>query len=49
MLPPLPATSACEVCLANHPTFAARRSDCGAHLVNELIRLVYVTFYVQSA
>ncbi len=49
MLLPLSASSAREVSLANHLTFAACKRDGSAHLVNELIRLVYVTFYVQEA
>lgn len=50
MLLPLPPIAAQTVALANHLSFAACRDGAGtAYLFNELIRLVYVTFYVQDA
>jgi hypothetical protein len=39
-----------EISLVNHLSFAACRSGAGsAYLFNELIRLVYLSFYVQDA
>jgi hypothetical protein len=50
MLLPLPSSAAQTVALSNHLTFAACRAGAGsAYLFNELIQLVYVTFFVQDA
>ncbi|MDR5734036.1 hypothetical protein QCE47_17135 [Caballeronia sp. LZ025] len=50
MLLPLPPSAAQTVALSNHLTFAACRDGAGsAYLFNELIQLVYVTFFVQDA
>lgn len=46
----LPSSAAQPVALLNHLTFAACRAGAGsAYLFNELIELVYVTFFVQDA
>ena len=50
MLLPMPECAAREISLANHLSFAACRNGAGsAYLFNELIRLVYLSFYVQDA
>lgn len=50
MLLPLPLSAARTVALSNHLTFAACRAGAGsAYLVNGLIELVYVTYFVQDA
>lgn len=50
MLLPLPEAAARELALANHLRFVACKGATGsAFLINELIRLVYLTFYVQDA
>jgi hypothetical protein len=50
MLLPMPDCAAREISLANHLGFVACRSGAGsAYLFNELIRLVYLSFYVQDA
>lgn len=50
MLLPLPPSAAQTVALSNHLTFAACRAGAGsAFLFNELIYLLYVTFFVQDA
>jgi hypothetical protein len=50
LLLPLSAAAAQTIALANHMGFVACRDGAGtAYLFNELIRLVYVTFYVQDA
>ncbi|BCQ28158.1 hypothetical protein NK8_63470 (plasmid) [Caballeronia sp. NK8] len=50
MLLPLPVDAARTMALANHLSFVACRDGAGtAYLLNELIRLVYITFYVQDA
>ncbi|SAL01271.1 Fis family transcriptional regulator [Caballeronia fortuita] len=50
MLLPLPLSAAQTVALSNHLTFAACRAGAGsAYLINELIELVYVTYFVQDA
>jgi hypothetical protein len=50
MLLPMPECAAREIALVNHLSFAACRSGAGsAYLFNELIRLVYLSFYVQDA
>lgn len=50
MLLPMPECAAREISLVNHLSFAACRSGAGsAYLFNELIRLVYLSFYVQDA
>ncbi|WP_061160203.1 hypothetical protein [Caballeronia temeraria] len=50
MLLPLPSSAVQTVALSNHLTFAACRAGAGsAHLFNELIQLVYGTFFVQDA
>lgn len=50
MLLPLARSSAAEVSLANHLALVACKGSGGsAYLVNELVRLVYVTYYVQEA
>lgn len=50
MLLPLPPSAAQTVALSNHLTFAACRAGAGsAYLFNELIQLVYGTFFVQDA
>ncbi|WP_087039377.1 hypothetical protein [Caballeronia arvi] len=46
----MPECAAREISLANHLGFVACRSGAGsAYLFNELIRLVYLSFYVQDA
>ncbi|SAL86055.1 Fis family transcriptional regulator [Caballeronia arvi] len=46
----MPECAAREISLVNHLSFAACRSGAGsAYLFNELIRLVYLSFYVQDA
>ena len=50
MLLPMPECAAREISLVNHLSFVACRSGAGsAYLFNELIRLVYLSFYVQDA
>jgi len=50
MLLPLPESASRELALANHLTFVACKGSAGsAYLVNELIRMVYLTFYIQDA
>jgi hypothetical protein len=50
MLLPLPPSAAQTVALSNHLTFAACLAGGGsAYLFNELIQLVYGTFFVQDA
>ncbi|WP_250517712.1 hypothetical protein [Caballeronia sp. INDeC2] len=50
MLLPMPECAAREISLVNHLSFVACRSGAGsAHLFNELIQLVYLSFYVQDA
>ncbi|WP_052307256.1 hypothetical protein [Burkholderia gladioli] len=50
MLLPLPESAARDLSLAQHLTFVAcKGAAASAYLVNELIRLVYLTFYVQNA
>lgn len=50
MLLSLLASTAREVPLANHPTFVeCQDRESSTHLFNELIRLVYVTFYIHEA
>ena len=47
---PLDENTATEMALANHLTFAACKGWAGTtRLVSELVRMVYLTFYVQSA
>ncbi|WP_322045607.1 hypothetical protein [Paraburkholderia sp. J67] len=47
---PLDEKTATEMALAHHLTFAACRSWAGTtRLVSELVRMVYLTFYVQCA
>jgi hypothetical protein len=50
MLLPLPESAVREASLARHLTWVACKEGAGtAYLVNELVRLVYLTFYVQDA
>ena len=50
MLLPLPAGAVREASLARHLSWAACKNEAGsAYLVNELVRLVYLTYYVQDA
>ncbi|HDR8949537.1 MULTISPECIES: hypothetical protein [Burkholderia] len=50
MLLPLSARAARDLSLANHLTFVACKQGAGnPYLLNELIRFVYLTFYVQEA
>ena len=50
MLLPMPANAAREISLVNHLNFAACRSGAGsAYLFNELIRMIYLAYYVQDA
>jgi hypothetical protein len=50
MLLPLQESAAREVSLAQHLTWVACKGKAGsAHLINELVRLVYLTYYVQDA
>ncbi|WP_061152364.1 hypothetical protein [Caballeronia arvi] len=50
MLLPLPSSAARTVALSNHLTFAACQSGAGsAYLFNEVVQLLYVTFFVQDA
>ncbi len=50
MLLPMQATAARELSLAQHLTWAACKGKAGsAYLINELVRLVYLTYYVQDA
>jgi hypothetical protein len=46
---PMPAQSARELSLAHHLALAACRSDSGnRHQINELVRSVYMAYYLQS-
>ncbi|MCI1047037.1 hypothetical protein [Caballeronia zhejiangensis] len=50
MLLPLPESAVREASLARHLTWVPCKKETGsACLVNELVRLVYLTFYVQDA
>lgn len=50
MLLPMPETAAREISLVNHLTFVACRSGSGsAYLFNELIRMIYLAYYIQDA
>ena len=50
MLLPLPESAVREASLARHLTWVACKAEAGsAYLVNELVRLVYLTYYVQDA
>ncbi|CAL8481749.1 Fis family transcriptional regulator (plasmid) [Caballeronia sp. S22] len=50
MLLPLPESAVREASLARHLTWVACKQEAGsAYLVNELVRLVYLTYYVQDA
>src|SRR5215469_5178305 len=50
MLLPMPESAAREISLVNHWTFVACRSGAGsAYLFNDLIRMVYLAYYVQDA
>ena len=50
MLLPMPQNAAREISLVNHLTFAACRRGAGsAYLFNELIRVIYLAYYVQDA
>jgi hypothetical protein len=50
MLLPMQASAARELSLAQHLTWVACKGKAGsAYLINELVRLVYLTYYVQDA
>lgn len=50
MLLPMPENAAREIFLVNHLTFAAWQRGAGsAYLFNELIRVIYLAYYVQDA
>lgn len=50
MLLPLPESASRELALANHLTFVACKGTAGStYLVNELVRMVYLTLYIQDA
>jgi hypothetical protein len=50
LLLPLPESAVREASLARHLSWAACKKEAGsAYLVNEMVRLVYLTFYVQDA
>ncbi|SAK89455.1 Fis family transcriptional regulator [Caballeronia catudaia] len=49
MLLPLQESAACEVSLAQHLTWVAcKRKSGSAYPINELVRLVHLTYYVQD-
>jgi hypothetical protein len=50
MLLPLPSQVAAQISLANHLALAASKSSEGnAHLLNELLRAVYIGYFLEQA
>ncbi len=50
ILVPMPENAAREISLVNHLTCVACRSDAGsAYLFNELIRMIFLAYYVGGA